>query len=260
MKKTRKTALALALMAVTTLAASSAFADSTSDALKSKLQGQYPSTTFTDVKPSPINGLYEVIMGRNIAYTDSTGKYMLFGHVFDMSAQKDLTADELTEISKIDVSKLPIKNAIKTVHGNGKRVMYLFSDPECPFCKQVEPELAKLDNVTIYTFPFPIESLHPGTTDVSKRIWCAKDQSAAWKQMLAKGTLPKEAATADCNNPIEANGRLGDSLGIRGTPTLIFSNGTIIPGASTAAEIEKHLSQNSSDANGAVKVKTRTGE
>lgn len=249
-----KSAMALTMFVIATMA-SSAFADDTTDAIKSALQARYPATTFTEVKPSPIHGLYEVIMGRNIAYTDSVGKYMMFGHLYDMKAQKDLTADELNSINKIDVAKLPIENAIKSVHGRGKRVMYVFSDPECPFCKRLEPELAKIDNVTIYTFPFPIESLHPGTTEVSKRIWCSKHQSDAWTQMLTTGTLPQDAKTSDCKNPIEANGRLGDSLGIRGTPTLIFSNGSIVPGAAPAAEIEKHLDQSSAPTN-PVKVKT----
>ena len=252
----KKSAIALAIIAITTLA-SNAFADNTTDSIKNRLQAKYPATTFTEVKSSPIAGLYEVVMGRNIAYTDSAGKYMLFGHMFDMMTQKDLTADELNVLNKIDVAKLPVKDAIKTVHGKGGRVMYVFSDPECPFCKRLESELAKLDNVTIYTFPFPIESLHPGTTDLSKRIWCSAHPSAAWEQMLTTGTLPQDAKTADCKNPIEANSRLGESLGIRGTPTLIFSNGSVVPGAVPASEIEKHLE--SSTADGSVKIKSRTG-
>lgn len=256
MKFRSKITLGTTLFAISALT-NTAFADNATDMLKHTLQSRYPATAFSEVKQSPVSGLYEVIMGRNIAYTDSTGKYMLFGHIFDMANQKDLTADELNSINKVDVSKLPLENAIKTVHGNGKRVMYVFSDPECPFCKRIEPELSKIDNVTIYTFPFPIESLHPGTTEVSKRIWCSKDKSAAWHQMLTTGTLPDNAKNDDCKDPIAANAQLGAKLGVNGTPTLIFANGAIVPGAAPAAEIEKHL--DAASASGMVKVKSHSG-
>lgn len=246
----------MALFAISTMT-SCAFADDTTDAIKSTLEARYPATTFTEVKLSPIHGLYEVIMGKNIAYTDAVGKFMLFGHMFDMKAQKDLTADEINSINKVDVSKLPLASAIKTVRGNGKRVMYVFSDPECPYCKQLEPELAKIDNVTIYTFLFPLESLHPGTTEVSKKIWCSKHKSAAWKTFMATSSLPPDAQSDDCETPVNAISLLGAKLGINGTPTLIFSNGTMVPGASPAAEIEKRLDNSKLD--NPVKIQSITG-
>jgi len=235
-----------------------AFADSATDAIKSTLEARYPSTTFTEVKPSPIQGLYEVVMGRNVAYTDAVGKYMLFGHMFDMKAQKDLTADEINVINKVDITKLPLADAIKTVHGKGQRVMYVFSDPECPYCKKLEPELATIDNVTIYTFMFPLESLHPGTTEVSRKIWCSKNKSAAWGTMLTTGKLPQDAQNSDCKTPISENEQLGEKLGINGTPTLIFSNGALIPGAIPTQEIEKYLNTSAPNSE-AVKVKSSGG-
>lgn len=237
--------------------AANVLADDTTDAIKSTLEARYPATTFTDVKPSPIHGLYEVVMGRNVAYTDSVGKFMLFGHMFDMQGQKDITADELATLNRVDISKLPLSNAIKTVHGNGERVIYVFSDPECPFCKRLEPELSKIDNVTIYTFMLPLESIHPGTTKVAKRIWCAKSSENAWDSYLATEKLPSDAQKDDCKNPIDANSKLAEKLGINGTPTLIFSDGTLVPGAIPTAEIEKHLNSKKLDT---IVVKTKAGE
>ncbi len=256
MRLFQKTTVTCAILAMAAIAGN-ALANDTTDAIKSTLEARYPATMFTEVKPSPIHGLYEVIMGKNIAYTDAVGKFMLFGHMFDMKAQKDLTADEINSINKVDVSKLPLANAIKTVQGNGARVMYVFSDPECPYCKRLEPELAKIDNVTIYTFLFPLESLHPGTTEVSKKIWCSKRTPAAWKTFMATGSLPSDAQSDDCETPVNAISRLGEKLGINGTPTLIFSNGAMVPGALPAAEIEKRLDNSKPD--NLVKIKSKAG-
>ena len=232
----------LSMVLIAAMFAGNVVADDATDAVKSTLEARYPSTTFTEVKPSPLHGLYEVVMGKNIAYTDAAGKYMLFGHLYDMKSQKDLTADELVSINKVDISKLPLADAIKTVHGNGKRVMYVFSDPECPYCKKLEPELAKIDDVTIYTFILPLEGLHPGSSEVGKKIWCAKNREAAWKGFLAGGTLNEDAAKSKpCETPISAIAAIGKSLGINGTPTMIFSDGAMAPGALPAQEIEKHL-------------------
>jgi thiol:disulfide interchange protein DsbC len=164
---------------------------------------------------------------------------MLFGHLYDMKEQMDLTAQRLDEINKINVSALPLSDAIKTVKGDGSRTLYVFSDPDCPFCKQLEKELTRLDNVTIYTFLYPLVGLHPDAKRKAETIWCAKDRAKAWDDFMATGKLPDDVNK--CDNPVERNIRLGGSLGLNGTPTIIFGNGMIVPGALPADEIERRL-------------------
>lgn len=200
------------------------------------LQSLYPATTFTEVRPSPVKGVYEVIMGKNVAYTDETGRYFMFGHMLDMSSQQDLTAELLETLNKIDISTLPIEDSIKIVHGNGDRKLYLFSDPDCPYCKRLEKELQKLDNVTIYTFLYPIDELHPQAADKSRLVWCAKDQEAAWKALMQQGTPPANSEEG-CQNPIERNVRLAKQLGIEGTPTMILENGKFAQGYMEISEL-----------------------
>jgi len=102
------------------------------------LKSRYPNTTFTDVKESGLPGVYEVYMGRNIAYTDEGGRLFLFGHLYDMTAQRDLTAERMDALNRADFSALPLQDAIKTVRGNGQKVVAVFSDPDCPYCKKLE--------------------------------------------------------------------------------------------------------------------------
>src|SRR5262245_62965999 len=121
------------LVLATMLAAAPAFAsDPTVTALEARLKMLYPNTEVTQVAPSALAGLWEVVLGRNVAYTDATGRYFLFGHLYDMSAQRDLTAERQESLQRIDFSSLPLEDAIKTVRGKGSRVMAVFSDPDCP--------------------------------------------------------------------------------------------------------------------------------
>ena len=210
------------------------------DALLKAMKEKYPATQVVTVNPSPIAGLYEVVMGKNIAYTDDAARFIVFGHVFDMQTQQDLTADRLAQLTKIDWASLPLANAIKTVKGNGKRTLAVFSDPDCPYCKSLETSLEKLDNVTIYTFLFPLTSLHPQSEAKAIDIWCSKNPSAAWRHWMVKAEAPK-ASKADCANPIKENVALGQSLGIVGTPTLIAPDGSTKPGAAPIEQIEAWL-------------------
>lgn len=217
-----------------------AIAGEKKDAVLKALKEKYPATQVSAVNPSPIAGIYEVVMGKNIAYTDDAAKYILFGHVFDMQVQKDLTAERLAKLNKIEWTHLPLANAIKTVKGNGKRQVAVFSDPDCPYCKTLEVNLENLDNVTIYTFLFPLASLHPQAEAKAVAIWCSKNPSATWRGLMVKAEEPG-SLKADCKNPIKDNIALGQSLGINGTPTLIALDGSIRPGAMSAEQIDAWL-------------------
>lgn len=210
------------------------------DAVLKTLKEKYPATQVSAVNSSPIAGIYEVVMGKNIAYTDDAARFVVFGHVFDMQTQKDLTADRLAQLNKIEWASLPLANAIKTIKGNGKRQLAVFSDPDCPYCKSLEISLEKLDNVTIYTFLFPLASLHPQAEAKAVAVWCSKNPSVAWHNLMVKAEEPK-ASGADCTNPIKENVALGQLLGINGTPTLIAPDGSMKPGALPVEQIEAWL-------------------
>ena len=230
-----------ALLATLCLATSVTHAaDESADALASKLKDLYPATKIERVQRSELPGLFEVVMGRNAAYTDSTGRYFIFGHLFDMKEQRDLTAERVEKAARIAFDTLPLADAIKTVRGKGERVIAVFSDPDCPFCRRLESELDKLDNVTLYTFLYPLEGLHPEAKAKAVAVWCAKDRSGAWSELMRSGKVPTKAS---CDNPIERTIQLGQRLSIQGTPTLISSDGRLLPGAAPRERIEQWLAE-----------------
>lgn len=231
--KLRSTIFAMAL----TFTAFTAHAgDKNLKMIADNLRALYPATQIDDVRPAPIAGIYEVVMGKNIGYTNSEGRHFLFGHVFDMQTRQDLTQLRLDELNTVKFSELPLKDAIKVVHGNGARTLVVFSDPDCSYCRKLEQELPQLDNVTIYTFPFP---LHPDAPRKSKSIWCSPNPQTAWHDYLVSNKQP--TAKADCENPIERNIQLGQKLGINGTPTLIAADGRVMPGAASVEQIESWM-------------------
>lgn len=238
--KTKLFAMLLLICATAVQAGNWDDSSATKDVTKT-LRDLYPSTQISDVRKTGIDGIYEVAMGKNIGYTNSEGRYFLFGHIFDMKTQQDLTAQRLDELNVVNFSELPLEDAIKTVRGKGERVLAIFSDPDCPYCKKLEQELPKLSNVTIYTFLMPLDGLHPEASKKAKGIWCSIDKSAAWRDYMLHDKAP--VTDKHCDSPIERNVQLGQKFNINGTPTLIAADGRVLPGMAAADQIEKWLNK-----------------
>ena len=223
------------------LASSEAEAWTETDTVAGNLKKNYPATSFSDIKKTPIEGIYQVGLGRNIVYVEKSGRYFLFGRMFDMLEQKDLTGDVSSDESKLKFADLPLKDAIKVKKGNGKRVFAVFTDPDCPFCKQLESTVSRMDDYTMYLFLYPIASLHPNAPEVAESIWCHSNQAKAFQEYVLDGVKP---ARKTCNNPIQRNIALADKYGMSGTPTLIHSNGAVAPGAMPRQDLESWLGSN----------------
>jgi thiol:disulfide interchange protein DsbC len=200
----------------------------------------YPATPIKEVTATPLAGIYQVVMGKNVAFVDETGRYFIFGHMFDMKEQRDLTAETAATTAKVDFATLPINDAIVTVKGSGKRRVAVFMDPDCPYCKQLESSLSKITDVTIYTFLFPLDALHPDAKRKSVGVWCAKDRAKAWDDLMLRNIV-SDAKCAD--TPVGRNMQLALSLGVNGTPTLLFPNGQVLPGSPRPEQLETLLGE-----------------
>ena len=198
----------------------------------------YPKAEVKSIVKTNYSGLYEVFIGGQIIYTDEKFSFLIAeGHLVDPKTKRDVTGERMEELSKIDFSTLPLKDAVKVVKGNGSRTLVVFSDPDCPFCKRLEQnELVNVDNVTIYTFLYPLTELHPDSMNKAKAIWCDADQSKAWTNWVLKGDLTKNEGK--CDTPLERNAQLAAKVGVNSTPTMFFADGRRMTGAYPAKEIE----------------------
>lgn len=210
--------------------------------LKKAIEATYPNLKVQKITKTTYAGLYEVFLGEEIIYTDEKFSFLIAeGRLIDPKTRKNVTGERMEELTKVDFNSLPLNQAVKVVKGNGSRKLVVFSDPDCPYCKQLEQQgLIGLNDVTIYTFLYPLQELHPDAANKAKAIWCAPDRTRAWQDWMLNGQLAKPAA-AGCNTPVEESMDLGKKLGVRGTPLLIFSDGRRVSGALPAQEIERRL-------------------
>jgi thiol:disulfide interchange protein DsbC len=197
------------------------------------------------IEPAPMPGLYEVRFrspnGMQVLYVDATGTYVIQGQIYDLRTERDLTEERLRKLNAIKFESLPLDLAVKVQRGNGKRVLAMFSDPYCPACRQFERALAQIDDITVYVFMYPV--IRPENADHSRMVWCAPDRAKAWLD-LAAGPKPKlPQVPPNCGDPVDKVLKLGRSLGVNSTPTLILANGERLTGGLSTADLKQVLDQ-----------------
>lgn len=230
-----------ALLLVSMLAAGCVGAESPVEAaIKKAIEPRLgPGVKVDSVTQTPYAGLYEVRAAGDVLYTDKKGEYLIIGHVYNTKTAQDLTKDRIDEINKIKFSDLPFESALKMVKGDGKRVIAVFEDPNCGYCKRFrQTTLKEMDNVTVYTFMYNI--LSEDSFVKSKNIWCAPDRNKAWDDWMVSGKAAP-VATASCETPNAKILELGQKLRISGTPAIFFADGSRIPGAIDAKGLEAKL-------------------
>lgn len=214
-----------------------AHADSLSE-FKERFTQKFPVAADAKFAPA-FPGFWSVVKGNEVLFVRDDMSVMITGDVIDLHSNRSLSAD-LREANrtKIKVSELNLKDAIKM--GKGSRKLYVFSDPDCPYCRQLQGELGKLKDVELYIFPYPLVGLHPQAKQVAESIWCQAKQADAWNNYLLKNAAPP---VKECDTPIARNLAFGEKHQIFGTPALIFPDGTLIPGLLPADRIETLLAR-----------------
>lgn len=187
------------------------------------------------ITKTPYSGLYELRVGSDIYYADAKGEYLFLGRVIDTKTFQDQTKLRLDELNQIKFSDLPFDSALKMVKGNGKRVIAVFEDPNCIYCKRFRKTLSEVDNVTVYTFMYNI--LSEDSIKKAHNIWCSADRNKAWDEWMLNGKQPA-TAKKDCTSPHAEILALGQKMRITGTPTIFFADGSRIPGAADAKALE----------------------
>ena len=228
-------------LAFTLVGSGTVFAQGEEALIRKNLKERMPQIQPIDeVRRTPMPGVFELrVDGTEIYYTDAAGHFLIQGQLIDTRNQRNLTEERQQKITAIDFKTLPLKDAITIVRGKGERKLAVFEDPNCGYCKRFERELSKADNITVYLFLYPI--LGKDSVDKSKAIWCAKDQDKAWLDWMVRDQTP---ANASCDTAaIKRNVEFGQKMKITGTPTLVFVDGTRVPGAIDLAQVDKMLAQ-----------------
>lgn len=234
---------ALPVIALATLLASPLMPAWAGDAeIRQAVLSLAPGAKVTNIAKTALPGIMEVTLdsprGPMVVYADEKGEYLLAGNLLDVKNRRNLTDERMDKLTEVKWDSLPLDQAIKVVRGEGKRKVAVFSDPDCPYCKKAEQEFAKLDNVTIYVFPYPL-AMHPDAGRKSKLVWCSKDRAQSWLDLMLKNKVPD--GKGDCDNPVDENLKLGAKLRVDGTPAMVFPDGKRKAGYMEAASLDRML-------------------
>jgi len=228
---------ALAVIAAASLAPARADEAEIRRVVGAKLRGG----SIESVRPAPIAGLYEVVVrgdsGVEIFYTDRGATMFFFGSIVDARSDRNLTQDRIRALAAVKWESLPFDWAFTVKHGNGRRRIAIFSDPNCPFCRRFEGDLARLGDVTIHIFLYPV--IKPDSVRQTKSVWCSRDRARAWMDLMFKSIQP--GASADCDTPVEKIVALGRKIGANATPTWILPSGEMRSGAMPLEEVRALL-------------------
>ncbi|CAB3667489.1 putative thiol:disulfide interchange protein DsbC [Achromobacter mucicolens] len=209
--------------------------DPQSAAVKERFQQRFSGMNVTTVRRTPY-GLFEVQLGMDLIYTDEGVTWVMEGPLIDAATRRDVTRESQEKLSAVTFDQLPLDLAIKQVKGDGSRKVAIFEDPNCGYCKQLRKTLEDVDNLTVYTFLYPI--LSPDSKVKVRNVWCAKDQGKTWDDWMLRGKTP---AAANCDVPEDKLLALGQQLMVRGTPTLFFADGSRISGALPLDQLKARL-------------------
>lgn len=197
------------------------------------------------IQATPLPGIFEVRFtsdeGPQIIYSDAQGNYLFMGELIDIKADRNLTEERIRKLTAIEFSALPLELALKIQRGNGKRVLAMFTDPYCPYCRRFEQLLMQLDDISVYVYMFPV--IRPAAADHSRAVWCSKDRVKAWFELAALDQPRIPAAPPTCANPVDKVLELGRSLRVKSTPTLFFGNGERIEGGLALAQLRAKLDE-----------------
>ena len=208
--------------------------------LKEAIQAHFPGSKIESLTQTPYLGLYEAVIDGEIFYTDEKAEYFFMGHIVDAKKRASLTSERMQQIRdsrRIAIDTLPLEHALKMVKGNGKRTLIVYSDPNCPYCKRLEKELVNVTDITIYTLLYPVLN---GSMTTAEAIWCSEDRVKAWDDFMLKSVVP---TGKNCDAPLQILLESGRQNRVTGTPTLIFADGSVVPGFIPQSEIEKRLDQ-----------------
>jgi thiol:disulfide interchange protein DsbC len=193
-----------------------------------------------EVSKTAIPGIYELRIGTEVLYSDERGEHVIQGELIETKTRSNLTAARIEKLTAIDFASLPLKDAIVWKQGSGARKLVVFADPNCGYCKKFEKEMQGVKDVTVYTFLYPI--LGGDSPDKSRNIWCAKDNSVAWRDWMINGTPAPRAMGGKCDlAALDRNVALGKKYRVNGTPALVFEDGKRVPGAMAPEQVEKQL-------------------
>jgi thiol:disulfide interchange protein DsbC len=219
-------------------------ADPAIDAIRTSLARELPTLKPDSISPSPIQGLYEVMMGPRLIYMSADGKYLMAGDVSDIQSGKNLTEPKLRAAKLKAVNNVGEGNMIVFGPADAKHTISVFTDIDCGYCRKLHSEMDAYNAAGIqirYLF-YPRAGVGSESYNKGVSVWCADDR----KQAMTDAKGGKKLDNKTCANPVSDHYKLGQLLSLRGTPALMLDDGEMIPGYVPAKRLKKMLDERAS--------------
>jgi len=203
-------------------------APSTDQAVRQQLKALLPGVSIDSVRPAPIEGFYEVVVGSQVMYLRNDGKYLFVGDLVETSAKSNLTKKRRGELTAAKLSRIDKNKMIVIGTQNPKRYVTVFTDVDCPYCSKFHRDVPELNaaGVEVRYLLFPRTGVGSRSYFRAVSVWCAKDKVKAVGVAKAGG----EVELQNCDNPVQEHMELGAEVGVEGTPAIVLDTGEMIPG------------------------------
>ena len=214
--------------------------------VRNKITAMFPDINREEVVPSPIKGMYAISKGTIVAYISADGRYLLQGDIIDLQTQRNVTEDSRTESRKLIMDKVAADNFITF---SPKKVDYsvvVFTDIDCTYCRRLHRQIQEyLDQgIEVRYLLYPRNGPQTDSWKKAADVWCAKDRNTA----LTAAKMDQKFETRPCNSDsITTIFALGQDIGLRGTPAIVFADGTLVAGYLPAAQLRKSLDSAAAD-------------
>ncbi|WP_420467826.1 DsbC family protein [Panacagrimonas sp.] len=213
-------------------------------ALKARLQVNLPTVQIDEVRPTPIEGLYEIQAGFNFGYVSLDGRYLIDGDLNDLASGERLTENRRRSARATLVNGMAADQTIEYAPAKGepKYTVTVFTDIDCGYCRKLHQHIKEYndDGIAVRYVFFPRSGPETASFFKAEKVWCAADRKAALTEAkLGSGFEgPKE-----CKNPVMDHLRLAAELGLRGTPAIVLPDGELIPGYQEPAQLLRVLAE-----------------
>jgi thiol:disulfide interchange protein DsbC len=229
----------LAVLATTTLSAENAGTEAAQAAIKAAIAKKFPDIEVDSVRPSPMKGVYEVVMGAETAYVSADGKFLIAGDMYEIDSRTNLT-EAGRQKTRIDaLAKLDERDMIVFNPETVKHTITVFTDVECGYCRKLHSEVKQLNDLGVKVRYLAYPRSGPGSEDWRKMeaVWCSKDR----KNAITEAKSGREVKSGQCATPVAKQFKLGEQMGVRGTPAIFTANGDYIGGYLTPGQMIKEL-------------------
>ncbi|MBE0493696.1 MAG: DsbC family protein [Thiomicrospira sp.] len=219
-----------------------AMADTTTDKIQQKLNEIIPNAPAAQISASPVEGLYQVIVGPNVIYMTADTEFLFNGNLIKLATRENLTESAKNAARKQTLDAIPTESMIEfPAKGKTKATITVFTDIDCPYCKKFHKDVPKLnaEGITVRYLAFPRSGVDTPSYQKMVSVWCADDRAKTMDQ-AKQGANP---ASKNCANPVKDHMMQAQLFGINGTPTIIFEDGNMVPGYVPAEELIPALLQ-----------------